>query len=229
MNTIAVLSNHQAGSVEIGYNFALSVAELVEVEGIDCFIVGSEDGFSPLGRGRRYFARDLGYEEQEIRDLADWNRFENPEVSVLVLPSRREGSKLKGLILAASETSKCYEKFAVPLYGKPYRNFYYGVTHEAISAAVEYLGATAIAMTHLSASHKFHEDIAKCNVEALAHCVAFSSGSKLVKFLFGLCCVQSEHLQDIGSIIEEARNTKHSLINKTLSARKGCTVISVGL
>ena len=44
MNTIAVLSNHQAGSVEIGYNFALSVAELVEVEGIDCFIVGSEDG-----------------------------------------------------------------------------------------------------------------------------------------------------------------------------------------
>jgi hypothetical protein len=229
MNTIAVLSNHQGGVVEIGYNFALSVAELVEVERIDCFIVGSEDGFSPLGLGLHYFARDLGYEEQEIKDLADWNRFENPEVSVLVLPSRREGSKLKGLILAASETSKCYEKFAVPLYGKPYRNFYYGVTYEAISAAAEYLGATAIAMTHLSASGKFHEDIAKCNVEALAHCVASSSGSKLVKFLFGLCCIQSEHLQDIGSIIEEARNTQHSLISKTLSARKGCTVISVGL
>jgi uncharacterized UPF0146 family protein len=51
MNTIAVLSNHQGGVVEIGYNFALSVAELVEVERIDCFIVGSEDGFSPLGLG----------------------------------------------------------------------------------------------------------------------------------------------------------------------------------
>ena len=79
---------------------------------VDCYIVSTEDGFSPLGAARAFFSRELGVNEAIIRNLSNWNRFENEEVSLIGLPSQNASSRLRGVVLAASETSKCYEQFA---------------------------------------------------------------------------------------------------------------------
>ena len=73
----------------------------------DVYIAATEDGFSPLGSSRRFLENDLAIPYEEIKALADWNRFENDQVSIIAIPSRRDGSLLKGLILAPCENSKC--------------------------------------------------------------------------------------------------------------------------
>src|SRR5688572_5876125 len=81
---------------------------------VDTYIVATEDGFSPLGLNLDFISADLGVPPEEIKRLADWNRFDNPRVSLVAIPSRREVSQLRGVILAASETSKSYRRFATP-------------------------------------------------------------------------------------------------------------------
>lgn len=52
----------------------------------DTFILASEDGFSPLGINRSFLQRDLAIPYQEIKDLADWSRFDNDQVSIIAIP-----------------------------------------------------------------------------------------------------------------------------------------------
>ena len=176
---------------------------------IDAFIVATEDGFSPLGSNRSFLSSDLGIPEQEISRLADWNRFKNPRVSLVALQSRRSGSHLRGVILAASETSVSYERFATPRYGRPYRDFYYNVTHEAIAYASKMWGAQHLALSHLSGSGTFHEDIAMCNAEALAHYCDANPLADVKSFTFIECCIDQDHLSGISHLNAEARTDKH--------------------
>lgn len=179
---------------------------------VDAYIVATEDGFSPLGANRRFLSADLDVPEQEIKQHADWNRFKSPRVTLVAMSSRRKGSSLRGVILAASETSECYKRFATPLYGRPHRDFYYNVTYEAIAYASENWGARRLAISHLSGSGRFHEDIATCNAEALAHyCDAHATA--IDSFVFVGCCISQEHLGGVSRLNAEGQTGKHRPIS----------------
>lgn len=193
---------------------------------VDAFIVATEDGFSPLGSNLSFLSSDLGIPEQEIKRLADWNRFKNPRVSLVALQSRRGGkSHLRGVILAASETSASYEHFATPRFGRPYRDFYYNVTYEAIAYASKTWGAQHLALSHLSGSGSFHEDIATCNAEALAHYCDANPLADVKSFMFVECCIDQNHLSGISSLNAEARTGKHHPILVETEQHEGYVLV----
>ena len=132
MDVLAVLESSQGVRTSVEFDDD-AFRNLARAGRVDSFIVATEEGFSPLGGGLAFFSEDLGISGREIKHLADWNRFQNPKVSLVALRSRRAGSLLRGLVLAASESSESYKQFAVPRYGRPYRDFYYNVTYEAIA------------------------------------------------------------------------------------------------
>lgn len=104
MEPIAVLESRQGGRVPISF-YSGGIEPLVLDSKVDAYIVATEDGFSPLGFNREFIASELCIPEDEIEMLAYWNRFKNPKVSLVALQSRKMGSSLRGVILAASETS----------------------------------------------------------------------------------------------------------------------------
>ena len=192
---------------------------------VDAFIVATEDGFSPLGSNLSFLSSDLGIPKQEIKRLADWNRFKNPRVSLIALQSRRDGSHLRGVILAASETSASYERFATPRFGRPYRDFYYNVTYEAIAYASKTWGAQNLALSHLSGSNTFHKDIATCNAEALAHYCDANPSADVKSFTFVECCIDQEHLSGIARLNAEAHTGRHRPILVEAEQHEGYVLV----
>jgi hypothetical protein len=188
------------------------IEPLARAGDLDAYIVATEDGFSPLGANLSFLSADLGIPVQEIKHYADWNRFHNSRVTLVAMPSRRSSSYLRGVILAASETSECYQRFTIPLYDRPYRDFYYNVTYEAIACASERWGARRLAISHLSGSGRFHEDIATCNAEALAHyCDAHASA--IDSLVFVGCCISQEHFIGISRLNAEGCAGTHRPIS----------------
>ena len=227
MQSIANLQSRQGTTTLIGHHFAASFEELAKRGEVDCFIVSTEDGFSPLGANRDFFADDLGIDDDEIRKIANWNRFKNDEVSLIGLPSRNPSGRLRGVVLAASETSICYQQFAPAFHSMPYRNFYYNVAYESISYAAKSLGARKIAISHLSGSGHFHEDIATCIAEALAHFCDNAKNPKIDSFLFVGCCIEERDLSGIRRLNMEGEITRHRDICTTNSKKNGFEVISL--
>ena len=229
MNKLAELRSRNGKSTYLGYDFTSSLEELVQQGLIDSCIHSTEDGFSPLGATRQFISNELGIAEEEIRELADWNRFENDEISLIGLPNQGPAGNLKGVVLAASETSKCYRQFAPAYYSKPYRDFYYNVAYESINYCVKTLGATKLAMFHLSGSGHFHEDIATCVAEALAHFCDVAGNTSISSFLFVGCCIEQNHLAGIQRLNVEGNVTRHRKILPRTSLRNGFEVISFDL
>lgn len=227
MSKLCDLRSIKGTTTIVDYDFDSSFEDLVESGQVDSYIVSTEDGFSLLGREKEYFSKALGVDEEEIRTLADWNRFENPQVSLIGLPSQGLNGKLRGVILAASETSKCYEQFATPFYGRPSRDFYYNVAYESISYAANILGAKKLAMSHLSGSQHFHEDIATCIAEALAHFCDEPNTPQIDSFLFVGCCIEKSHLSGIQRLNKEGTVTRHHDIQINKSVENGFEVISL--
>ena len=166
-----MLRSGQVRRTSIGHDSRASFKELAGRGEADACIVSTEEGFSPLGASRDFFQRDLGIPyEDEIKPLANWNRFDNERVTLVPLDSRRPGSLLRGIILAPCETSLCYERLPASVRcHRPCRDFYYNVTYEALAITCGQWGARKIAMSHLSGGGRCHEDIATCHAEALAH------------------------------------------------------------
>jgi len=212
MEPIAVLESSHGARISVAFS-PDGLKPLVADGKVDAYIVSTEDGFSPLGLNRSFLATELGIPEDEIKRLADWNRFENPRVSLVALQSRRKGSKLRGVILAASESSESYKRFAVPRYGRPYRDFYYNVTYESIAHACGNWGAQYLALSHLSGSGTFHEDIATCNAEALAHYCDATPAADVRSFIFVGCCISREHLAGIARLNPYAMTGQHHPIS----------------
>lgn len=175
---------------------------LVLARDIDCVISESEDGFCQLGQERQFLSKELGYPdtgltgyavegyrsmlEPSIAQLCDWNRSENRAVTLVVMPSRRLESRLRGLILVPHDGAACYQRFASGERVRPYRDFMYNVTYEAIYQAFHRLGARRIALTHLSRVKTwlgtFKADVTKCQVEAALHFCEEHSGMEGVTF-----------------------------------------------
>lgn len=212
MDPIAVLESRYGRRISLNYS-SEEIRNLVSKGMIDAYIASTEDGFSPLGSNRCFLAADLGVPEAEISRLADWNRFVNPRVSLVAIRSRRNDSGLRGIILAASESSESYKRFAVPRYGRPFRDFYYNVPYEAIAFACGNWGAQNIALSHLSGCGTFHKDIAICNAEALAHYFDATPSAMVKSFMFVGCCISREHLAGIARLNTDAMTGQHHSIS----------------
>lgn len=227
MNRIAELRSKNGKTTLVGYDFSSSPEELVQRGDVECFIVSTEDGFSPLGASRRFFSNELGIVEEVIRELADWNRFENPKIPLVGLPRQSPTGNLKGVVLAASEPSKCYKQFAPARYNKPYKDFYYNVAYESIAYSAKVLGAEKIAMTHLSASGHFHEGIATCNAEALDYFCEKNDKHNISSFFYVGCFIIPCDLFGIQQLNFEGKVTRHRDIRTQTKQRNGYEVISL--
>ena len=212
MVPVAILQSRQGKQVSLAFHRG-EIKTLASEAKIDAYIVSTEDGFSPLGSNLRFLSSVLGVPKDEIKQLADWNRFKNPHVTLVVIPSRRDGSCLRGVILAPSESSECYKWFATPRFGLPHRDFYYNVTYEAIAYASQNWSARRIAISHLSGCGSFREDIATCNAEALAHYCDAAEGA-IDSFIFlGDGNIALEHLAGISRLNTESETGQHRPIS----------------
>ena len=227
MNQIAELRSKRGTKTLVGYDFDSSLDELVAQGAIDCPIISSEDGFSPLGMWMSFFADELGIRKYDIGELANLNRFDNDKISLVGLPSRRATGNLKGVVLAAGETSKCYEQFAPAYFGRPYRDFYYNVAYESIHYAAHVLKAEKLAISHLSGSGHFHENIAICIAEALGHFCDQADSPPIRSFLFVGCCINPDHLSGIERLNSEGAITRHRDIRTRATLKNGFDVISL--
>ena len=226
MNKLAELHAKNGTTTLVGYDFSSSLEELVRQELVDCYIVSTEDGFSPLGTSKEFISHELGIAKSDIGELADWNRLENPSISMVGLPNQNPSGHLKGVVLATSGASECYKQFVESTYSKPFRDFYYNVAYECIKYATKTLKAERIAISHLSAGRHFHEDIATCVAEALAHFCDKNESPHIKTFMFVGCCIEPSHLSGIQRLNVEGDRTHHRNIRTQPSKRNGYEVIS---
>lgn len=200
--SVCVLHTRLGERVIINHPLGYRFETLAESGVLDCVIVDTEDGFSQLGGMRSFLSRDLGLIERNlvkyvldgfpsnlernISSLADWNRARKPEVTLVAIPSGRQGSYLRGLILAPYEGSECYKQFSVPTYWRIHRDFMYNVTYEAIAYAYTHWGARRIGITHFSRGKfggEYRWDLTTCQVEAMAHFCAEHKGVESFSFI----------------------------------------------
>jgi hypothetical protein len=188
----------QAKTLPIHHSFGKRLEEVLLNEEIDCLVADSEDGFSQLGEERQFLSQELGYAdtslnhilvknypyrlEPSIGQLADWCRGRPNEITLVVMPSRRLDSKLRGLILSPYDGAQCYLKFANGQWAKPHRDFMYHVAWEAFYQAFHRLSSTRPAVMHLS-RERFERDTTYCQVEAALNFHDQYSGLQSVTFL----------------------------------------------
>ena len=110
-------------------------------------------------------------------------------------------------------------------YGRPYRDFYYNVTYESIALACGRWGARRLAISHLSGSGAFHEDIATCNAEALAHYCDATPTSVIESFMFVGCCIEMSHLTGIARLNAEHGTGSHCPISTEIEYRDGHEIV----
>ena len=128
------------------YNFRTNA----ETGDVDAFILPTDDGFSPLGIGRDFFADDLGIPVVQIQRLADWNRYDNERVTLVALKSRKEEGWLRGIILAPYCGSRCFNDFRDSA-----RDFDYYVTYATIAYASNVWKAHRLGISHLPQCEAF--------------------------------------------------------------------------
>ncbi|MCX7144130.1 MAG: hypothetical protein NT123_24455, partial [Proteobacteria bacterium] len=139
---MGILQTRSGERIVINHPVGYKLQTLAERGLVDCLIVDTEDGFSQLGGMRGFLAGDLGLRERNlvkwvldgmsedlernIASLADWNRARD-EVTLVAIPSEREGSHLRGIILCPYDGSDCYRKYSAPNYWYTHRDFMYNV------------------------------------------------------------------------------------------------------
>ncbi|MDM8543666.1 hypothetical protein QUF90_21540 [Desulfococcaceae bacterium HSG9] len=209
MDLFSVLKSKTGNETKLYYNFNTNDVELFTKNIADVYLVATEDGFSPLGASKEFLENDTGWTGREIEKLAYWNRFRNRNVTLVACGSKKKNSILRGFILCPCENSVCYQQFATPKYGKPYRDFYYNITYEAISYAFNSWNARKFAISHLSSSQNYHQDIATCHAEALAHFCDEQTAPSIESFSFIGCCISPNHLEGIKRLNQEGNITHH--------------------
>lgn len=202
---------------------------LTEQRPMHAFICSTEEGFSPLGAERSFLCDMLGVPWEEICSLAHWNHSENQEVSLILVPSRIPDSEFRGLILAASERSRCYSTFALPSYGKIYRDFFYNVTYEAIAASCQRWAATRLAISHLTGcgtERRRDADALVCNLEALAHYCDDHEKANIECLCYVGCCVRRDNFRNLPELTRRF-GTTHRPIEIASRMRHGYEVLDL--
>ena len=212
----------------IGYDLRALFEDLANRGEADVAIVSTEDGFSPLGGSSRFFEEDLQVSYRNvISPLADWNRFENPRVTLVAIQTRNPLGRLRGVILAPGSNTENYKVFGSHSgrYGTPSRNYYYNVSYEAIAYACIHWNAKKIGISHLCSSGDFHEDIATCHAEALAHFCDEHPSSAPESFVFCGCCMTADQLKGIRRLNAEAGVTHHRPIRVETEVTPNATLL----
>jgi len=213
----AELRSRGGTSTVIGSSLNAYFQELARAGKADAAIVSTENGFSPLGQSRDFFVSDLGIDARLLSREADWNRFENRRVTLVGLPSVRAGSLLRGAILAPGSNCLSYRPYFA---SRPNRDYYYNVAYEAIYLACVEWGARKLAITHLS-SCGYHEDMATCTGEALAHFCDVEPTHAPESLVFCGCCIESRHLLGMERLNDERHYTYHRPIRVEREERPG--------
>jgi len=206
---IASLRSKAGTTTQVGYDFRSTASELVRGGDVDAFIVGGFHGFVPYGAMRDDLADELGMPVRELDTMAGQvhDYFGLRELTAVAVQRRDRGSdravvegqhRLRGVVLAPDAYSRAYELFA-----QEQRDFYYCVTYQAIALACRELNATRLAISHLSKSHEFREDIATWTAEALADFCEASPNEAPESLLFVGCCIGERHLRGIKPLFEE--------------------------
>lgn len=140
--------------------------------GADGLVIEGSWGFNDLGG---YFASEipllLGVEEALIRRLCDENTRASDQIVLFAIPSCLPQPVLRAAVFVPTELGNAYRKWATPHFGKPYRDFYYSVIHEAL-ALLAGLGCRDIAIAGLRGFPEGHADIDLAAAEAVAHFAA---------------------------------------------------------
>jgi hypothetical protein len=207
------------GNTHIKYDFDVMVETLAERGEADFAIVSTEDGFSPLGASGNFFEHDLGLSySEDISRIARWNLEKNKNVTLVSLQTKNPSGFLRGVILAPGENCVSYKPYASfstnhRHSGRPHRDYYYSITYEAIANACIKLGARRLAISHLSGSGRFHQDMATCHAEALLHfCRRFPEIAP-ESFTFYGCCISSDKLNGAKALIESDPKGYHRPID----------------
>ena len=187
----------------------------------DVAVVSTENGFSPLGQSIDFFAADLGVDRDLIAKLADWNRFANPRVTLVAIPSARQGRLLRGAILAPGNNCVSYRPYFAR---RPNRDYYYNVAYEAIHLACVEWGAMKVAISHLSGCG-YHEDMATCTGEALAHFCDAQPEYAPESLAFCNCCIEQDHLLGMERLNDERNYTYHRPIALEREIRRGLILV----
>ena len=225
LREVTTLRARRGQRVRVAYDFERGIGQLSALGELDAFLVATEDGFSPLGASRADLCEELGLQERELIDLARWNHRANPDVTLVALRSRRRDGRLRGVVLAPCESSRCYERFARHGHGRPFRDFFYNVTYEALAVLCGEWGARRPALSHLSSSGASHEDIATCHAEALVHFCAEQPERAPEALGFVGCCIRPAHFQGIVRHGDEFEATTHRPIRVEREWRAGAELL----
>lgn len=212
----AELRSRGGTATVIGLSLNQDFERLARAGKADVAVVSTENGFSPLGQSIDFFAADLGVDRDLIAELAQWNRFENPRVTLVAIPSARQGSLLRGAILAPGNNCVSYRPYFAR---RPNRDYYYNVAYEAIHLACVEWGARKVAISHLSGCG-YHEDMATCTGEALAHFCDAQPEYAPESLAFCNCCIEQHHLLGMERLNDERNYTHHRPITLEREIRR---------
>jgi len=95
MTLFSKLRSSSGFYTDIYYDFSSSLEHLVNDKQVDAYLVATEDGFSPLGAARSFLADELGWNEGNIRELANWNRFYNDKITLIACDSMNKNRFLR--------------------------------------------------------------------------------------------------------------------------------------
>jgi len=187
--------------VSFGYHFE-RVPETIVAEPVDCFILSSHYGYSPLGSFAAELANLTGHQEEEIRLIADWNEYKNDEPACVGFHSKSQNKKLKGFVIGSSPTCHALVPDPTTLGGRPAEStadpgYLYDVAYSAIEYAVLKMKATRIAMTHWiqGATHYGNEIV--CTFMALTDFCANHPDSGLELLFYTGCCMEPGHFRGL--------------------------------
>ncbi len=219
LRALANVSSAQGANCCVFSAFGASVASLLEDGDIDGAIVSNATGYSPLGAEGRYLAEQLGCTRNDLIDLG-YATAETSSVSLVGIQNKKN-TRFKGLILAPGNNCTSYQPFVTSvLYSKPYRDFYYNVAYESIAFACLRLGARRIAISHLSSSGTFKNEMAICQVEALRHFCKEHPNHTPTHLIYYGCCMESSHFSDLWLLDDEEGMTTHRPI-RTVERTEG--------
>jgi hypothetical protein len=158
--------------------------------------------------------------EPSISSLSDWARFTDPDVTLIAIPTNRTYGKLKGLILVPYADSLCYKQFAQGEFARPYRDFFYNVTYEALFYATHIWKAKRPAITHLS-REKYREiykqDITTCQVEAALHISNEFKG--IEEITFWDCTKGNDVFYSVEYLAKEKHSSRHKKIKVSIQKK----------
>ena len=240
-----VLINSQGDRTHISHHIEYHICDLWQSRRIDTLIIEPEDGFSQLGGVRQELEDELGLGSRDLRawvlnnfkddfepnlsSLADFARFTDPDITLTAIASRNDHSDLKGVVLVPYESSTCYLQYSNP-YSKPYRDFFYNVTYEALYYAYHLWGSRKFCLTHLCRGKIFADykiDVTTCQAEAIRHFCELHRG--VVSVIFWDNCLGNSPVYEMSRFDKELVQGEHRPLERSIEKRLGFDFIRLDL